>query len=205
MVPVSISQEIAEVREGVERVGSSWAYNLYEGDWNDIPDGVWTVRPGQANSPVGDDGYGWRVYCGSWREGSAKFQQAYRIAGDSTGALTYYRYYDENSWRSWYQPYARSTELENPNVIKAMGGTIDFNDFNSIKPGMYRLQDESTLINPPSPSIAYGNVLVIRFYDSDTIAMFVFPFNSNVIYYKSANRPNWALRRWATITAVQQN
>lgn len=81
--------------------------NLYASDWNAMPDGIWTVKPGMPNSPVGNDGYGWRVYCFSVSPNS-RFQQAYRISRDTTGALTCYRYLDENGWDSWYQPYANS-------------------------------------------------------------------------------------------------
>lgn len=93
--------------------------NIYTGDWNDIPDGIWTALPEKAHSPLGADGHFWRVFC---KKSDPYFQQAYRMSAGTVGAVTYFRYGDSRGWRDWYQPYANSIDII-PITKKTSSGT----------------------------------------------------------------------------------
>lgn len=97
------------------------------------------------------------------------------------------------------QPTQLNADLLNPNILKSYDweNEFDFNNF-SYPPGMYRLPDMNLLKNPPDgPAyIGYGNVLVIRYGNSDTIAMIVSSYNTEGLYYRSENHNNWATKSW---------
>ena len=75
--------------------------------------------------------------------------------------------------------------------------TFDFND-PAYDAGSYRLG--SNILNSPSDSLSYGNVLVIKQNDyngADTLAMLAFPYSEQgVIYYRSGNYDTWATNKW---------
>ena len=74
---------------------------------------------------------------------------------------------------------------------------FDFNDPTHLA-GSYRIGDGDNVINPPSKSMYYGNVLVIRGGDGDTLAMLAFPYAYNIgqIYYRQGNEENWPTAPW---------
>ena len=75
--------------------------------------------------------------------------------------------------------------------------TFDFNDPNH-NPGVYRMGRLSNTINAPfsGTGIAYSNVLVIRKPDYDTLAMLVFPYSRDAIYYRTGGTGSWATQPW---------
>lgn len=77
--------------------------------------------------------------------------------------------------------------------------TFDFND-PAYDAGSYRLGNSDHILNSPSDSLSYGNVLVIKKNDyngADTLAMLAFPYSEQgVIYYRSGNYDTWATNKW---------
>ena len=80
--------------------------------------------------------------------------------------------------------------------------TINDFDFNNptYDSGSYRLGSNDHILNSPSDSLEYGNVLIIKQNDykgADTLAMLAFPFNEQgTYYYKSGNYKNWQSGKW---------
>ena len=80
--------------------------------------------------------------------------------------------------------------------------TINDFDFNNptYDSGSYRLGSNDQILNSPSDSLEYGNVLIIKQNDykgADTLAMLAFPFNEQgTYYYKSGNYKNWQSGKW---------
>ena len=55
-----------------------------------MPTGIWETGSDNLNSPQGNDGHYYRVFCKK-----NEFQQAYRIASGSESSLTYFRRSEE--------------------------------------------------------------------------------------------------------------
>lgn len=76
---------------------------------------------------------------------------------------------------------------------------FDFND-PTYDAGSYRLGSDEQILNSPSDSLGYGNVLVIKKNDysgADTLAMLAFPYHEQgAFYYKSGNYQNWQSNKW---------
>lgn len=71
-----------------------------------MPTGIWETGSDNLNSPQGNDGHYYRVFCKK-----NEFQQAYRIASGSESSLTYFRYCNSGTWRNWYKPYISNSDL----------------------------------------------------------------------------------------------
>ena len=84
--------------------------------------------------------------------------------------------------------------------------TFDFNN-TDYAPGIYRLGAPENMLNAPVSQAAYGNVLVIRHPDADTLAMILFPYysstpNSPYIMCKSTRTSSWASVSWFKIEGI---
>ena len=55
--------------------------------------------------------------------------------------------------------------------------TFDFNN-PDYAPGLYRLGAPENILNAPVSTAAYGNVLVAKCHNADTLAMLIFPYHS---------------------------
>lgn len=75
---------------------------------------------------------------------------------------------------------------------------FDFNDA-SISPGMYRLVSASHLLNSPGSDISYGNVLVIKYPNMDTLTMLAFSYSAKKIYIRSGTTTSFPNNEWNTI------
>lgn len=86
-------------------------FEVFTGDWNDIPNGLWICSGDNAHSPAGSDGYQWLVNCEKNLSVNNYMQQAYRITGASSATKTLYRYGNSTGWRDWYSPYITNADL----------------------------------------------------------------------------------------------
>lgn len=87
-------------------------YEKYNGDWDNMPNGLWICSGSNPNAPDGNDGYQWLVNCEKNLSINNYMQQAYRITGTSSAAKTLYRYGNSNiGWRDWYAPYITNADL----------------------------------------------------------------------------------------------
>ena len=73
---------------------------------------------------------------------------------------------------------------------------FDFDD-PTYPAGSYRIGD-NVLNSPNGADVYYGNVLVVRYNSSDTLAMLAFPYQGNAgkIYYRQGNEENWPTAPW---------
>lgn len=75
---------------------------------------------------------------------------------------------------------------------------FDFDDA-TYPAGSYRIGENDNVLNSPNGSdVYYGNVLVVRYNGSDTLAMLVFPYQGNAgkIYYRQGNTGEWPTAKW---------
>ena len=120
----AMQKEIDETNSNLSNLN----FEVFTGDWNDIPNGLWICSGDNAHSPAGSDGYQWIVNCEKNLSVNNYMQQAYRITGASSATKTLYRYGNSTGWRDWYAPYISNADL----VSKQTTSTTDSNGLVSV-------------------------------------------------------------------------
>ena len=102
--------------------------------------------------------------------------------------------------------YSDSQALANnlSNVLQYEATTsnpFDFDD-TTVLTGFYRLGNTSTYKNSPyGGNVAWGNVIVSRVLDRDTLSMFVLPFDTSTVIFKSGSIGTWKTNSWKTLVS----
>lgn len=169
----------------INKINSDLTYQIYVGDWNDMPTGIWEIGSNNPNSPEGNDGHYYRVFCKS-----GEFQQAYRIASDIESSLAYFRYRSNGIWKNWYKPYVTTSDF-NINVY----GNSNLN--NIIQNGLYWVENTTNeTLNFPEDSIN-GWLQVIHIASGNAVKQIFWRYGTknttgNVFYMRNRYTDGWS-------------
>lgn len=81
---------------------------------------------------------------------------------------------------------------------------FDFDD-PTTPAGFHRLSNTDSFKNSPiGIKIVYGNVIVSKVSNNDTTSMFVLPYDSSVVIFKSGSTTSWGKNRWKTLVSKDE-